>query len=132
MQWNYQCPRCGEWRVVDWVNRMDARKCHRTGQAYTPPSPAQQHNAFVDTHEWPAEMEEAVISAKGGVCTAPDCQTRYQTLDHHIPYAKGGRTSVENLNPMCNKHNQEKSDKNPSQWEAEHLIDQILKKIKRK
>ena len=25
MQWNYQCPRCGEWRIVDWGNRTDVR-----------------------------------------------------------------------------------------------------------
>lgn len=130
MQWNYICPRCGEWRMVEWSEREQERKCHRTGQAYAPPSPEQQHTAFVNTHEWPPQMEEAVIGAKGDICTAPQCQTHYQTLDHHIPYTKGGRTSVENLNPMCEKHNQEKSDKNPALWELECLVDQALKKRK--
>lgn len=132
MQWNYSCPQCGEWRVVEWGDRIDVRKCHRTGQAYTPPSPAQQHEAFVDNREWPTEMEDAVVAMKGDICTAPDCKTRYQTLDHHIPHTKGGRTSVENLNPMCKKHNQEKSDKDPAQWKVEYLMDQVLKKINKK
>ena len=130
MKWNYQCPRCGEWRLIEWDDRDKQHKCHRSGQAYTPPTPQQQPIAYVDTHNWPDEMEDAVVDLKGDICNAPGCQTKYQTLDHHVPHSKSGRTSVENLNPMCKKHNQEKSDKSPKKWNFDFLMDEILKSKK--
>ena len=116
MQWNYICPNCQKWHRVDWINRSNTFVCPNTQKNHIPPTPSQQVSAYVDTHEWPVEMENVVISLKGTNCTVPGCKKTYQTLDHRIPYAKGGKTSTENLFPMCDDHNQSKSDTDYSTW----------------
>lgn len=118
MIWNYKCPICGEWCYCDWDERETNVTCSKK-TVYTIPTPAQQHNAYVDTHNWPAEMEGVVVTLKGNKCTAPDCDNYYQTLDHRIPYSKNGKTSIDNLFPMCNECNQSKSDKNYYEWLSE-------------
>ncbi len=124
MMWNYRCPVCGEWRRADWQKRTQKHTCHKTKQSYLPPEPIHQHDAYVDTHEWPKEMEDVVAALKGNRCTAAGCNKPSETLDHHIPWSDGGRTSVENLNPMCNKHNQEKGDKDPNEWMLDRIFNE--------
>jgi 5-methylcytosine-specific restriction endonuclease McrA len=116
MIWNYKCPICGQWRNCDWNERNNIKNCHIYKKDYNVPTPAQQNDAYVDTHNWPVEMEDVVIASKGSKCSAPDCVKDYETLDHRIPYSNGGRTSVDNLFPMCNECNQSKGDKNFLQW----------------
>lgn len=116
MKWHYVCPKCGERRTVEWDDRDSSRICHKTKQSYTPPTPAEQFDGYVDTHEWPVEMEDVVVRVKGKSCTVPGCQQRYQTLDHRVPWSKAGKTSVNNLFPMCNEHNQSKSDSTYETW----------------
>lgn len=118
MNWHYKCPLCGEWRTVPWVEREQQRNCHQDGRTYYPPSPAKDHRAYVDTHDWPTEMEETVVAVRGSMCTVPNCNRQAQTLDHRVAWTKGGRTSVENLFPMCTKHNQEKGDQDYQSWLA--------------
>lgn len=110
MIYNYICPGCGWWRIVGWRERAERRKCHLTGRLYVPPSPTYQHYAFVDSHEWPLEMEVAALAARGKSCTVPGCFRLASTLDHRIPWSKGGVTSVLNLHPMCEQHNLAKGD----------------------
>jgi len=118
MKWNYKCPKCNQWRSVEWSERNGSFNCHVNQATYTPPSPSQQHDAYVDEHDWPDEIEKVVVSVKGKNCTVPGCSKSYETLDHRIPWSKGGHTSVSNLFPMCNKHNQSKGDSNYSEWLA--------------
>ena len=125
MKWNYRCPVCTEWRRIDWEKREKRHTCHKTEKSYMPPGPADQHDAYVDTYNWPKEMEDVVVQLKGKTCTAIGCGKPYETLDHHIPWSGGGRTSVENLTPMCNKHNQEKSDKDPDEWMLDRIFNEI-------
>jgi 5-methylcytosine-specific restriction endonuclease McrA len=126
MQWNYQCPLCGQWRMCEWDDRNGTRKCHITNADYIVPGPAEQHQAFVDTDEWPKEMEEVVFAVKGHFCTSPLCvrkSTKADTLDHAIPLAKGGETSVRNLDPMCTSCNCSKGGRTRPEW----LIELIAK-----
>lgn len=116
MIWNYQCPNCSSGRSCDWLKRNVVYTCGKCFQSYTPPTPAEQHSADVDTHNWPIEMEDVVVELKGDICTVPGCNNQYETLDHRIPYTNNGPTSVSNLFPMCNHHNQSKGDTNYYDW----------------
>jgi 5-methylcytosine-specific restriction endonuclease McrA len=116
MKWNYICPQCNKWVWIEWADRSNRFKCEENGKIYDAPSPSEQHSAYVDTHEWPEEIEAEVVLIKGTKCTVPGCEKKYETLDHRVAYSKGGRTSVENLFPMCNEHNQSKGDLNYNAW----------------
>ena len=61
-------------------------------------------------------MEDVVVVEKGDQCTAPGCEEARETLDHRVPFANGGRTSVENLFPMCHDHNLSKQDSDYDDW----------------
>jgi hypothetical protein len=61
-------------------------------------------------------MENAVIKLRGTKCTVPGCGKDYETLDHREPYSDIGKTSVENLFPMCRAHNDLKGDENYFLW----------------
>jgi hypothetical protein len=100
-------------------NRMEQDErfnCHACKTNHLPPKPSSQHDAFVDTHDWPSEMETAATNFKGKKCTVPGCGKNYETLDHRIAYSNHGKTSVENLYPMCKDHNQSKGDKDYYSW----------------
>ena len=116
MEWHYDCPRCGAPVYIDWMDRHVQHACHQTKRPYWPPGPAEQRDAYVDTHSWPVEMERVVLNLKGVRCTVPGCQHRYETLDHRVPWARGGPTSVNNLWPMCNEHNRSKGDTDYQSW----------------
>jgi hypothetical protein len=116
MKWNYICPKCKNWRNINWESRGSTYDCHKTKESYIPPTPSQQHYAYVDTHDWPKEMEAVVIDLKGGKCTVPGCYKDADTIDHRIAFINGGKTSVENLFPMCKDHNSSKGDKDYNAW----------------
>jgi len=127
MNWHYRCPSCGAWGYIDWEKRENIFKCHKYKVGYTPPSPYEDHDAYIDAHDWPLEMEEVVIALKGKYCTVPWCKKKYETLDHRVAYSKDGRTSVVNLFPMCNEHNQSKGDSNYDNWLRKQLAEEIIK-----
>lgn len=116
MNWHFVCPNCNQWHYINWEKRMETFICPIEETEFIPPSPAQQHNAYVDTHIWPAEMEDAVVELKGNKCTVDGCDHCYETLDHHVAFSKGGKTSVFNLFPMCNKHNLSKGNLDYYLW----------------
>ena len=110
VKWNYRCPQCSKRHANDWGDRDKTLICPNAKQSFRLPSPEQQHDGFVDSHEWPEEMERAVVLLKGNICTVPGCKKPYETLDHRIPWSNNGHTSVENLFPMCKEHNGAKGD----------------------
>jgi len=114
--WYYPCPICSTWRLVDWTERSELRVCHIHNYEYVPPTPGESYVSFVDTQNWPVEMEQVVHALKGRICTVPGCSRRAETLDHRLAYIKNGRTSVANLFPMCNAHNQSKGDTDYDIW----------------
>ena len=116
MKYHFKRPCCNTSTFKEWGNCGKRFNCSQCGNVYKVPSPKEQPTAYVDTHEWPDLMEEQVYAAKGRVCTVPECSKRAETLDHRIAYSKGGKTSFENLWPMCEKHNQSKGDKDYQTW----------------
>ncbi len=117
MKWSFSCPICSELHTVNWENHGSLTTCPNTDNNYIIPTPSQQHEAYVDTHNWPLNMENVVLILKGSVCTVPGCKHPYETLDHRVPFSKGGKTSVSNLFPMCNKHNLSKGDEDYYLWQ---------------
>ena len=116
MRWNYKCPECNSWGSVDWEKRNNSFNCHNCKSSHTPPSPAEQRDAYVETHRWPVEMEDQVVNSKGNKCTVPGCNSDYETLDHRHAFSRGGKTSFENLFPMCASCNSSKSDTDYNVW----------------
>jgi hypothetical protein len=129
MNWYFICPVCFIIHSVSWENRYKAHFCIRLNKIYHPPQPIDEPEAFVDTPEWPPEMEEAVISAKGIYCSVPGCSRHYHTLEHRIPWSKGGTTSFNNLFPVCNEHKKGRAgqDNNPSVQRKPHEKKPVLK-----
>ncbi len=120
MIWEFKCPVCKEWREIDWDRKDIRHTCHKTHESYYPPGPLQQHEAFIKAQNWTKEIEEAVVAIKGICCVVPMCIKHYETLDHRVPYSEGGRTSVDNLFPMCHEHNDAKGDMDYDDWLADY------------
>ncbi len=121
MKWYYRCPVCNQWRSVEWERHGKRALCHVNKKNYIIPGPRDQFGEYVDQRQWPEEMEKVVVHLKGTRCTV--CRelgfnTPYETLDHRIPFAKKGKTSVANLFPMCEEHNLSKADNEYTQWLA--------------
>jgi 5-methylcytosine-specific restriction endonuclease McrA len=116
MKWSYKCPHCGVEGNVDWEKRNNSFTCHSCKSTHYPPTPSTQPSAYVDTREWPQEIENIVVNQKGIMCTVPGCGKKANTLDHRIPFAKNGKTSINNLFPMCKEPNQSKSDNDYQTW----------------
>jgi len=69
----------------------------------------------------------ATIEAKWGTCVVPGCYQKAQRceLDHRVPFnprtpAEGGHTTIENLQPLCKKHHQMKTEDKLFCWKASH------------
>jgi hypothetical protein len=55
----------------------------------------------------PKEVKTAVWKRDQGKCTHPGCHSSFGLqYEHIIPFAKGGKTSFENLRLLCPAHNQ--------------------------
>ena len=50
----------------------------------------------------------SVLEKYGNKCLYPNCENTDITQDHVIPLSRGGMHSVDNLQPLCKKHNFEK------------------------
>lgn len=60
-----------------------------------------------DSRAIPAAVKAAVWQRDGGACT--QCRaTEYLEFDHVIPHSLGGATSINNLQLLCRRCNQEK------------------------
>ena len=116
MIWNYKCPVCKIWGCVEWKDIRNSFICYNCKTLHIPPNPENQFEAFVNTQKWPSEIETVVTNIKGKKCTVPGCKKKYEILDHRLAFSKGGKTSVNNLYPMCEEHNQIKGDKDFGTW----------------
>ena len=57
----------------------------------------------------PAALRTA-IETRDRVCVIEGCEVdRHLEIDHNLPYAQGGPTSVENLGRVCTYHHDQKS-----------------------
>jgi hypothetical protein len=116
MYWNYNCPECARPVQVNWELLESESLCQHCGAKHYPPTPHEDHYAYVDTPEWPQEMAEAVAVLRGTVCIVPGCYHERSTLVHRQPLTKGGHTSVENLLPMCERHAASKGEREYGEW----------------
>ena len=119
MIWHYNCPECGRETEADWKWLEKELLCPHCGVTHYPPTPHEDHYAYVDTPEWPPEIQEAVNALRGTVCAVPRCYRERSTLVHRKPLRLGGTTSVDNLVPMCAHHAESKSDRDYDEWLAE-------------
>ena len=56
----------------------------------------------------PKVVEEIVDKVKRLGVKCAYCDGKFECLDHIVPKARGGETSADNVNPSCNKCNQER------------------------
>ena len=116
MRWYFKCGHCGSPTSTEWTTRTHLKLCRECKRRFRPPTPASDRDAFVDGRDPPDEMRAIVLRLKGRQCTTPGCKRSWDALDHRIPFSKGGRTSVNNLWPMCNQHNESKGDADYLSW----------------
>ncbi len=116
MTWHYQCPECGQKLEVDWDVRRQEVGCPQCHNAHYPPTPNEDNSAYFGGDRWPKELESAVLALRGTTCAAPGCYREYSTLVHRRSFSKGGRTSVENLMPMCLHHARSKGEMDYNEW----------------
>lgn len=119
MFWNYSCPECNKPTSVDWSGREAEATCRRCAKSHYPPTPHEDHYAYVDELKWPPELEEAVISLRGTVCAVPGCFGEHTTLVFRVPISAGGQTSVDNLMPVCARHSVSKGERAWDEWIAD-------------
>jgi len=103
-KWCFKCPVCGEWEETSWEKRNSLYECKQTKKIYYPPSPLEQIYAYIDSRHYPKEIEDIVIKLKGRICYVPNCRNYYSMLIRKTPLSKGGKTSVDNLIPVCFEH----------------------------
>jgi 5-methylcytosine-specific restriction endonuclease McrA len=130
MRYHYVSPACRQWVWIDWEIRHGAIHCPHLDVTYRAPGPAEQVDAYVDTHEWPEEMEDIVRRLRGDRCTVPGCSRYADTLDHRTPWSQGGHTCVANLWPMCSDHNTSKSDTDYVVWLAAERLRQARRLLR--
>ena len=116
MQWNYNCPECQKPTSCEWSHREAEAVCRRCAKVHYPPTPHEDHYAYVDAVQWPPEMEEAVISIRGAICAVPGCYGEHTTLVFRKPPSTGGQTAVENLVPVCARHAASKGSRQWDEW----------------
>jgi hypothetical protein len=128
MLWNYDCPECHKPTSVDWTQREAEAVCRRCARVHYPPTPHEDHYGYVDDAKWPPEMEEAVLSVRGAICAVPGCYGEHTTLVLRQPASSGGRTSVDNLRPVCERHAASKGNRPWDEWMAEVSKEQDIQK----
>lgn len=116
MLWCYHCPSCGQELHVDWDFHREETSCVHCRTSHYPPTPREDHLAYFSGDKWPPEMTDAVISLRGTTCAVPGCFQNYSALSHRRALTEGGRTSVENLIPLCAEHARLKGLRNYDEW----------------
>lgn len=118
MLWNYNCPDCHRPTSAEWRVREGEVICRHCAHTHYPPTPNEDRYAYVDSEKWPKEMEEAVAALRGTICSVPGCYHECERLVHRQSFLSGGRTSVDNLMPMCERHAVSKGDRDYDEWLA--------------
>ncbi|MFO7676446.1 MAG: hypothetical protein R6X12_09050 [bacterium] len=116
MMWHYDCPKCGHPLAVDWEAHGIENVCPHCHRSDYPPTPSEDHAAYIGGDHWPSELESAVIGLRGTTCDIPGCYHQFETLALRRPASQGGRLSVENLVPMCHHHARLKGDQDYDRW----------------
>jgi hypothetical protein len=104
MMWHYDCPICSRPAAVDWRLREGKTVCPSCKRTHYPPTPFEDRYAYVDGEHWPYEIEQAVVALPRSTCSVPGCSFEPATLVHRLSPSAGGRTSADNLMPLCARH----------------------------
>jgi len=118
MIWHYQCPQCRRAREVPWDDINQEVVCPDCKAVHYPPTPGEDHTAYIDGERWPQEMEDEVVAVHGSACAVPGCYREHTTLVPRLPFTKGGRVSVENLAPACAQHASDRGEEDYDEWLA--------------
>lgn len=116
MLWHYNCANCGHPIEIEWARHKDENVCRKCRTRHYPPTPDEDHFAYIVGVKCPPEIEQIVISHKGAVCSAPGCFRPYNKLVMRKPISKGGKISVDNLIPVCAHHAREKGEMDYDEW----------------
>ena len=90
---------------------VEAQTKRRDGAASA--KPRKRRSLKVHSRHVPVEVARAIWKRDGERCTFVDAagrrcgETRFLTLEHRDPFARGGTPSVENLCVLCEPHNQQ-------------------------
>lgn len=129
--YHYRCPGCREWLRCAWSERLEPRPCPREvcKLRHIATSPMFDPKAWVETRDAPYEMARAAFLLHGRVvggkhvCTVPGCDREATLLDHRVPFVaclraedNPGKTSVENLFPMCSECDRSKGEEGYEEW----------------
>jgi hypothetical protein len=117
--WHYHCPQCQQRCVADWKEIGLQAQCSICGNVHYPPTPHEDRFAWLEGGKWTQEIEEAVLAIRGTICAVPGCYREHETLAPRVPASDGGRTSVDNLMPLCNKHAALRGERDWNEWLAE-------------
>ena len=63
----------------------------------------------------PRKVKREAFKKNNGKCVI--CNEKADSLDHIIPFSKGGRETIENMQPMCKKCNSKKGNKKEGLYE---------------
>jgi len=116
MLWHYNCPNCGQPLAVEWMRHKEETVCRKCRTKHYPPTPDEDHFAYIGGTKWPPEIEQVVIAHKGSVCSAPGCYRQYNTLTLRKPISQGGKISIDNLIPVCTHHARDKGEMDYEDW----------------
>lgn len=116
MRWHYNCPQCEKPCTAEWEEIGLQAQCPVCGNVHYPPTPHEDRFAWLESDKWPQEIEEAVLAIRGTICAVPGCYREHETLAHRVPLSRGGRTSVDNLMPLCNAHAQSRGERDWDEW----------------
>lgn len=74
-----------------------------------------------EVRTFPQRLKQALLVKARGRCEEMGCDAPLAWLqaDHLIPWSKGGRTSMENGQILCDSHNKAKRDQDPPPWQLE-------------
>jgi hypothetical protein len=116
MIWHYRCPSCSQQLEANWDWHREEVTCPQCRNRHYPPTPHEDRYAWFGGDKWPQEMADAVVAVRGTTCAVPGCYQAYDVMVHRKPMAKGGRTSVDNLLPMCTRHARLKGGQDYDEW----------------
>ena len=101
--------------------RADAPR--RASSSHTRPNPREPRSRHI-----PAEVRRAVYTRDGGRCTFESAdgtrcdERRDLQLDHRIPFACGGESTVDNVRTLCGEHNRHEAAR---AFGAEHVQERV-------
>lgn len=116
MDWHYKCPNCGSSVKTEWEKARHEVVCPHCRHRHFPPTPSEDHTAYVGSDRWPKDIEEVVLALRGTSCSVRECFREHTTLVHRRSATKGGHTSVDNLLPMCAHHAREMGLEDYDDW----------------